>query len=91
MGDYPRLPKGLRSRLGEDEDEEGQESVEEEESEETKFAALLEGVPETSEARNLALSNTPLVSQAEPNFFKMMKKMTQLERNLTQAVSPRDN
>ncbi|MBW0478305.1 hypothetical protein O181_018020 [Austropuccinia psidii MF-1] len=67
------------------------ESVEEEESEETEVAAAFAGVPEASEAPNIALSNQPLVSQAEPNFLKMMDPMTKLMGQLTQAASPRDN
>ena len=91
MGGYQSIPQGPRSRSGEAEDEEGEESVEEEESEETEVAAALAGAPEASEAPNLALSNQPLVSQAEPNFLKMMEKMTQLMGKLTQAVLPREN
>ncbi|MBW0473943.1 hypothetical protein O181_013658 [Austropuccinia psidii MF-1] len=67
---------------------EGEECVEEEGSEETEVAASLEGSPE---APNIALSHQPLVSKAEPNFLKMMKKMTQFMGQLTQAGSPREN
>ncbi|MBW0571135.1 hypothetical protein O181_110850, partial [Austropuccinia psidii MF-1] len=65
----------------------GKESVEEEESEETEVA----GAPEASEAENLAHSNKPLVSQAEPNFLKMMEQITQFIGKITQAVALRDN
>ncbi|MBW0536623.1 hypothetical protein O181_076338 [Austropuccinia psidii MF-1] len=41
------------------------------------------GAPKASEAANLAHSNQPLVSQAEPNFLKMMEKMTQFMEKLT--------
>ncbi|MBW0539067.1 hypothetical protein O181_078782 [Austropuccinia psidii MF-1] len=75
------------SRSGEAEDEEGEESVEEEESEEIEVAASLAGAPKASESLNLAHSNQPLVSQAEPNFLNMMEKMTQFMGQLTQAVS----
>ncbi|MBW0580670.1 hypothetical protein O181_120385 [Austropuccinia psidii MF-1] len=61
-----------------------------EESEETEVAAALAGAPEASEAPNLALSNQPLVSQAEPNFLKIMEQMTQFMGQLTKAVAPRD-
>ncbi|MBW0572144.1 hypothetical protein O181_111859 [Austropuccinia psidii MF-1] len=44
-----------------------------------------------SEASNLAHSNQPLVSQAEPNFLKMMEQMTHFMGQLTQEVSARDN
>ncbi|MBW0529007.1 hypothetical protein O181_068722 [Austropuccinia psidii MF-1] len=66
-------------------DEEG------EQSEETEVGAVLEGAYEDSEATNLSHSNQPLVSQAEPNFLKMMEQITQLMGQLTQAVAPRDN
>ncbi|MBW0533352.1 hypothetical protein O181_073067 [Austropuccinia psidii MF-1] len=72
LGGYPNIPQGPRSRLGEAENEEGEESVEGADSEETP-------------------SDQPLVSQAEPNFLKMMEQMTQLMGQLTQYVSPRDN
>ncbi|MBW0492683.1 hypothetical protein O181_032398 [Austropuccinia psidii MF-1] len=61
------------------------------ESEETGVDAALEGAPEVSEAENLAHSNQPLVSQAEPNFLKIMEQITQFMGQLTQAVAPRDN
>ncbi|MBW0504942.1 hypothetical protein O181_044657 [Austropuccinia psidii MF-1] len=89
-GEAPCRRGGPRSRSGEAEDEKGEESVEEEESEETKVAAALAGAPEASEAPNLAPSNQPLVSEAEPNLLKMMKQMTQFMGELTQKVSPRD-
>ncbi|MBW0544415.1 hypothetical protein O181_084130 [Austropuccinia psidii MF-1] len=81
LGSYPSISQGPRSRLGEAENEEG------EEPEETE----VEGAPDASEAANLAHYNQPLVSQAEPNFLKMMEKMTQFMGQLTQAISPRDN
>ncbi|MBW0506471.1 hypothetical protein O181_046186 [Austropuccinia psidii MF-1] len=62
-----------------------------EESEETEVEAALTGVPEASDAANLANSSQPLLSQAEPNFFKMMEQMSKLMEQLTQAVSPREN
>ncbi|MBW0495148.1 hypothetical protein O181_034863 [Austropuccinia psidii MF-1] len=86
LGGYLGVSQGPRSRLGEAEDEEGEESVEEEESEETEVAAALAGAPEAPEAPeapNLALSNQPSVSQAKPNFLKMMEQMTQLMVQLT--------
>ncbi|MBW0477216.1 hypothetical protein O181_016931 [Austropuccinia psidii MF-1] len=91
LGGYPSISQGTRSRLGEAEDEEGEESLEEEYSEETLVASALAGAPEASEAANLAHSNQPLVSQSEPNFLKMMEQMTQFMGQLTQAFAPRDN
>ncbi|MBW0462046.1 hypothetical protein O181_001761 [Austropuccinia psidii MF-1] len=88
LGGYCDIYQGRRSRLGEYEDEEGEQSVEEEISEEPDMADLLEGAPEASEASNLAFPNQTLVSQVEPNFLEMMEKMTQLMGKLTQAVPP---
>ncbi|MBW0475011.1 hypothetical protein O181_014726 [Austropuccinia psidii MF-1] len=85
LGGYQSISEGIRSRLGEAEDEEG------EESEENKVEYALAGVPEASEAANIAHSNKPLVSQAQPNFLKMMEQMTQFMGQLSQAVSLRDN
>ncbi|MBW0530724.1 hypothetical protein O181_070439 [Austropuccinia psidii MF-1] len=85
------MSEGARQRLGEAEDEEGVEYVEDEESEETEVVTALEGVPEASEAANLAHSNQPLVSKAKPSFLKMMEQMTQVMGQLTQAVASRDN
>ncbi|MBW0475319.1 hypothetical protein O181_015034 [Austropuccinia psidii MF-1] len=53
--------------------------------------AALEGAHEAYEAMNLARANQPLVSQAGPNFLKMMEKMTQFVGKLAQAVAPRNN
>ncbi|MBW0557964.1 hypothetical protein O181_097679 [Austropuccinia psidii MF-1] len=85
LGGYPGMYEGARERLGEAGYEEG------EKSEEAEVATALAGVPEASEAANLAHSNQPLVSQAEPNFLKMRAQMTQFMGQLTQAVAPRDN
>ncbi|MBW0565495.1 hypothetical protein O181_105210 [Austropuccinia psidii MF-1] len=62
LGGYPGISEGARARLGEAGDEEGEGSVEEEESEETKVETSLAGGPEASEAANLAHPNQPLVS-----------------------------
>ncbi|MBW0574660.1 hypothetical protein O181_114375 [Austropuccinia psidii MF-1] len=81
LSGYPSISQGTRGRLGEAEDEDG------EDSEGTEVA----GAPEAPEAANLAHSNQPVISQAEPNFLKMMDHITQLMGQLTQTVSPRDN
>ncbi|MBW0507166.1 hypothetical protein O181_046881 [Austropuccinia psidii MF-1] len=91
LGGYPRMSEGARARLGEAEDEEGEESVEEEDSGETEVADAWANAPEVPQGSNIALYNQPPVSQTEPSILKMMDKMTQLIGNLTQAVTPRDN
>ncbi|MBW0541893.1 hypothetical protein O181_081608 [Austropuccinia psidii MF-1] len=82
-GAAPSIRGEPRSRSRGAEDEEG-------DSEETEVAAALTGTPEASEAPNLAPSNQPPVSKAEPHFSKMMEQMTQLMGQITQAVAPRD-
>ncbi|MBW0480570.1 hypothetical protein O181_020285 [Austropuccinia psidii MF-1] len=62
LGGYPGMSEVARARLGEAENEEGEESVEEEDSEYTEVETALAGVPEASEAANLGHSNEPLVS-----------------------------
>ncbi|MBW0484009.1 hypothetical protein O181_023724 [Austropuccinia psidii MF-1] len=89
LGGNQSISQGPRKRSGEAEDEEG-ESVEEEEYEETEVAAALADGPEASEAPNLAHSDQPLASQAEPNFLKIMEQMTQYMGQLTQEVAKRD-
>ncbi|MBW0570416.1 hypothetical protein O181_110131 [Austropuccinia psidii MF-1] len=81
LSGYSSIYQGPRSRSGEAEDEEG------EDSDKSKVATALTGVSEASEASNLAPSNQLLVSQAEPNFLKMMEQMTQFMGKLAQAVS----
>ncbi|MBW0477004.1 hypothetical protein O181_016719 [Austropuccinia psidii MF-1] len=85
LSGYPSISQATRSRLGEAEDEER------EESEEAEVVAAFASAPEASEAANLAHSNKPLVSQAEPNFLKMMEQITQFMGKVTQAVAHRDN
>ncbi|MBW0574455.1 hypothetical protein O181_114170 [Austropuccinia psidii MF-1] len=91
LGGYPGMSEGARARLGEGEDEQGEESVEEGDSGETEVADDLVNAPEVPQGSNLALSSQPLVSQAEPSILKMMEKMTQFMGKLTQEVTPRDN
>ncbi|MBW0537588.1 hypothetical protein O181_077303 [Austropuccinia psidii MF-1] len=47
LGGYPGISEGARARLGEVEDEEGEESVEEEDSVETEVADALANAPES--------------------------------------------
>ncbi|MBW0582690.1 hypothetical protein O181_122405 [Austropuccinia psidii MF-1] len=91
LGGYPGMSEGARARLGEVEDEEGEESLEEEDSGETEVADALENAPDVPQGSNLSLSSQPLVSQTEPSLLKMMEQMTQFMGQLTQAVTPRDN
>ncbi|MBW0593516.1 hypothetical protein O181_133231 [Austropuccinia psidii MF-1] len=85
------MSEAARARLGEVEDEEGEDSVEEEDSGGTEVADALANAAEVPQGSNVAFSSKPLVSQAEPSLLKMMEQMTQFMGQLTQAVTPRDN
>ncbi|MBW0579085.1 hypothetical protein O181_118800 [Austropuccinia psidii MF-1] len=91
LGGYPGISEGARARLGEVEDEEGQETVEEEDSGETEVADALANAPEVPQASNLAFSSQPLVSQTDKSLLIMMEQMTEFMGQLTQEVAPRDN
>ncbi|MBW0497109.1 hypothetical protein O181_036824 [Austropuccinia psidii MF-1] len=88
LGGYPGMSEGARARLGEVEDEEGEESVEEEDSGETEVADALENAPEVPQGSNIAFSSQPLVSQAEPSLLKMMEQMTQFRGNSLKKLLP---
>ncbi|MBW0545948.1 hypothetical protein O181_085663 [Austropuccinia psidii MF-1] len=79
------MSEGARARLGEVEDEEGEDSGE------TEVEDDLENAPEVPQGSNLSLSSQPLVSQTDPSLLKMMEQMTQFMGKLTQTVAPRDN
>ncbi|MBW0555690.1 hypothetical protein O181_095405 [Austropuccinia psidii MF-1] len=85
------MSEGARARLGEVEDEEGEEAVEEEDSVETEVSDALANAPEVPQGSSLALSSQTLVSQTEPSLLKMMEQMTQFMGQLTQAATPREN
>ncbi|MBW0462647.1 hypothetical protein O181_002362, partial [Austropuccinia psidii MF-1] len=91
LGGYPEISQGPRSRLGEAEDEEAEDSVEVKSFEETEVAASFAGVTEASVAPYISHFNKPIVFQSEPNFLKMMEKMTQLMGQLTLGVSTSDD
>ncbi|MBW0580782.1 hypothetical protein O181_120497 [Austropuccinia psidii MF-1] len=62
LGGYPGMSEGAREILGEVKDEEGEESVDEEDSGQTEVADALENAPEVPQGSNLAPANQPLVS-----------------------------
>ncbi|MBW0559559.1 hypothetical protein O181_099274 [Austropuccinia psidii MF-1] len=86
LGGYPGMSEGARARLEEVENEEGEESVEEEDSGETEVEDALANAPEVPQG-----SNQPLFSQTEPSLLKMMEQLTHFMGQLTQAVTPGDN
>ncbi|MBW0570520.1 hypothetical protein O181_110235 [Austropuccinia psidii MF-1] len=72
-------------------DEEGVESVEEEDSGETEVANALANVPEVPQGFNQDPTNQPLVSQSDTTLLKIMEQITTIMGRLSQAASPRDN
>ncbi|MBW0547367.1 hypothetical protein O181_087082 [Austropuccinia psidii MF-1] len=75
LGGYPGMSESARARLGEVEDEEGEESMEEEYSGETEVEDASQNSPEVPQGFNLAPTNQPLVSQSDPSLLKIMEKM----------------
>ncbi|MBW0480333.1 hypothetical protein O181_020048 [Austropuccinia psidii MF-1] len=90
LGGYPGMSEGARARLGEFEDEEGEESVKEEDSGETEVEYALENAPDVPQGSNIAPTNQPLVSQSDPSLLKIMEQMTTIMGQLSQAAAPRD-
>ncbi|MBW0479935.1 hypothetical protein O181_019650 [Austropuccinia psidii MF-1] len=86
LGGYPGMSEGPRARLQEVEDEEGEESVEEEDYGETEFAEALANTPEVPQG-----SNQPLVSHSDESLLKIMEPMATIMGQLSQAAAPRDN
>ncbi|MBW0478149.1 hypothetical protein O181_017864 [Austropuccinia psidii MF-1] len=85
------MSEGARKRLGEFEDEEGEESVEEEDFGETEVENAFENAPDVPQGSNLAPTNQPLVSQSDPSLLKIMEQMATIMGQLSQAAPPRDN
>ncbi|MBW0473287.1 hypothetical protein O181_013002 [Austropuccinia psidii MF-1] len=83
LGGYPGMSEGARERLGEAEDEEGGDFVEEEDSWETEVSDSSANDPEVPHSSNLAISSQPLVSQTKPSLLKLMAKITQLMGKIT--------
>ncbi|MBW0533944.1 hypothetical protein O181_073659 [Austropuccinia psidii MF-1] len=81
------MSEGARARLGEVEDEEGEESVEEEYSGETEVPDALANSEEVPQGSNLAPTNQPLVSQYYPSLLKIMERAEQDLDNLRMKES----
>ncbi|MBW0532156.1 hypothetical protein O181_071871 [Austropuccinia psidii MF-1] len=88
LGGYLGMSEGARARLGEVEDEEGEESVEEEDSGETEVEDALANSPEVMQGSNIAPTNQPLVSQYYPSLLKIMEQMVTILGKLSQAAAP---
>ncbi|MBW0537249.1 hypothetical protein O181_076964 [Austropuccinia psidii MF-1] len=91
LGGYPGMSEGARAILGGFEYEEGEESVGEEDSGETKVEDYLENAPEVPQHSNLAPTNQPLVSQSDPGLLKIMEQMATIMGKLSQEAAPRDS
>ncbi|MBW0570023.1 hypothetical protein O181_109738 [Austropuccinia psidii MF-1] len=91
LGGFPGMSEGARARLGEAEDEEGEECVEEEDSGETEVEDALANTPEVPQGSNLVPTNQPLVSQSYPSLLKIMEQMATIIGQLSQKAAPRDN
>ncbi|MBW0474551.1 hypothetical protein O181_014266 [Austropuccinia psidii MF-1] len=83
LGGYPGMSEGARARQGEVEDEEGEDSVEEEDSGETEVADALANSPEVPQGFNLAPTN-----QSYPSLLKIMEQMATIMGQLSQAAAP---
>ncbi|MBW0501701.1 hypothetical protein O181_041416 [Austropuccinia psidii MF-1] len=73
LSGYPGMSEGARASLGEVEDEEGEESVEEEDSGETEVADSLANALEVPQCSNLAPNNQPIVSQSDSSLIMIME------------------
>ncbi|MBW0477892.1 hypothetical protein O181_017607 [Austropuccinia psidii MF-1] len=78
LGGHPGMSEGAKARLGEVEDEEGEESVEEEDS--------LANAPEVSQGSNLAPTNQTTVSKCDPSLLKLMQKMATIMVQFSQET-----
>ncbi|MBW0493193.1 hypothetical protein O181_032908 [Austropuccinia psidii MF-1] len=88
LGGYPGMSEGARARLGEAEDEEGEESVKEEYSVENEVVDALANYPVVPQGSNLAPTNQPLLSQSDPSLLKIMEQMATIMGQLSQAAAP---
>ncbi|MBW0513944.1 hypothetical protein O181_053659 [Austropuccinia psidii MF-1] len=84
FGGYPGISKGPRGGLGEEKDKYGGDY------DDTEVKDSLSCAPEAPGTPSIALSNQPLVYQAERSLLSIMEKMNQFMGHLTQKVSPRD-
>ncbi|MBW0556092.1 hypothetical protein O181_095807 [Austropuccinia psidii MF-1] len=84
----PQIP--MTPSRKEVEEDEGEESVEEEDSGENEVADALANAPEEPQGFNLASTNQYLVSQSDPSLLNLMEKMATIMGQLSQAAASRD-
>ncbi|MBW0582598.1 hypothetical protein O181_122313 [Austropuccinia psidii MF-1] len=87
VGGFPGLSRASLKVPGEDDEEEGENSVEEEESEGTEAAPSPMGASQGIGRPTLAHSDQPFSHQSEPSLLAIMKQMTQIMANLQAASS----
>ncbi|MBW0483215.1 hypothetical protein O181_022930 [Austropuccinia psidii MF-1] len=91
LGGYSGMSEGARATLGEVEDEEGEESVEEEDSGETEMEDTFANAPELPQSSNIAPTNQSIVSQSDGSLLEIMEQMATIMGQLCQAAAPRDS
>ncbi|MBW0566431.1 hypothetical protein O181_106146 [Austropuccinia psidii MF-1] len=87
VGVFPGTSRINLKGLGEDGEEEEENSVEEEESDGTEGAPALVGVPQGTGGPTLAQSDQPVSNHSEPSLLAIMQQMTQMMANLQEASS----
>ncbi|MBW0560747.1 hypothetical protein O181_100462 [Austropuccinia psidii MF-1] len=87
VGGFPGLSRTSLKVPGEDDEEEGENSVEEEESDGTEAAPAPVGAPQSTGRPTLSQSDQPVSHQSEPPLLAIMQQMTQFMANLQAAFS----
>ncbi|MBW0523926.1 hypothetical protein O181_063641 [Austropuccinia psidii MF-1] len=86
-GRFPGLSRTSLKVPGEDDEVEGENLVEEEESDGTEAAPAPVGAPQGTGRPTLAQSDQPVSHQSAPFLLAIMQKMTQIMANLQAASS----
>ncbi|MBW0587527.1 hypothetical protein O181_127242 [Austropuccinia psidii MF-1] len=87
VGRFPGSSRTNLKGLGEDGEEEEENSVEEEDSDGTEGVPSPVGVSQGTGGPTLAQSNQPVSHQSEPSLLAIMHQMTQIMANLQEASS----
>ncbi|MBW0487300.1 hypothetical protein O181_027015 [Austropuccinia psidii MF-1] len=91
VGGSPGLSRTSLKVPGEDDEEEGENSVEEEESEGTEAAPAPVGESKGIGRQTLAQLDQPASHQSEPSLLAITQQMTQIMANLQSASSPKSS
>ncbi|MBW0480173.1 hypothetical protein O181_019888 [Austropuccinia psidii MF-1] len=87
VGVFPAISTTSLKVPGEDDEEEGENSVEEEDSDGTEAAPAPVGAPQSTGRPTLSQSDLPVFHQYEPPLLDIMQQMTQIMANLQAAFS----